>query len=66
MVVDYRQADFTDALSDYDLAIDALGGDNPLRTLTVLKPGGLALGVAGRRTPVSSPNSVHRHRSSSS
>ncbi|MGC5246757.1 NADP-dependent oxidoreductase [Gordonia sp. DT219] len=47
VVVDYTTTDFTDVLSDYDLAIDAVGGDNLLKTLTVLKPGGLALGVTG-------------------
>lgn len=47
VVVDYRQTDFTDVLSGYDLAIDAVGGDNLMKTLTVLKPGGLALGVTG-------------------
>ncbi|GAA1457070.1 NADP-dependent oxidoreductase [Williamsia maris] len=47
VVVDYRKADFADVLSGYDLAIDAVGGDNLMKTLTVLKPGGLALGVTG-------------------
>ncbi|WP_439032093.1 NADP-dependent oxidoreductase [Gordonia terrae] len=47
VVVDYTTTDFADVLSDYDLAIDAVGGDNLLKTLTVLKPGGLALGVTG-------------------
>lgn len=47
VVVDYKKADFAAQLSDYDLAVDAVGGDNLLRTLTVLKPGGLALGVTG-------------------
>ncbi|MCX6468861.1 MAG: NADP-dependent oxidoreductase [Corynebacteriales bacterium] len=46
-VVDYRKDDFAEVLSGYDLAIDAVGGDNLMRTLTVLKPGGLALGVTG-------------------
>lgn len=46
-VIDYKQADFTDVLSGYDLAVDAVGGDNLIKTLTILKPGGLALGVTG-------------------
>ena len=46
-VVDYKNQDFTDVLSGYDLAIDAVGGDNLLKTFTVLKPGGLAIGVTG-------------------
>ncbi|MBA4025738.1 MAG: NADPH:quinone oxidoreductase [Gordonia sp.] len=47
VVIDYRTTDFADVLSGYDLAIDAVGGDNLLRTLTVLAPGGLAIGVTG-------------------
>ncbi|KQS00540.1 NADPH:quinone oxidoreductase [Williamsia sp. Leaf354] len=47
VVIDYRTDDFAEVLSGYDLAIDAVGGDNLVRTLTVLKPGGLALGVTG-------------------
>lgn len=47
VVVDYKKADFADVLADYDLAIDAVGGENLMKTLTVLKPGGLALGVTG-------------------
>ena len=34
-------------LSGYDLVIDSLGGQNLEKSLTVLKPGGLAIGVAG-------------------
>jgi hypothetical protein len=34
-------------LSGYDLVIDSLGGHNVEKSLTVLKPGGLAIGVAG-------------------
>ncbi|PYE15490.1 NADPH:quinone reductase-like Zn-dependent oxidoreductase [Williamsia limnetica] len=47
LVIDYRTTDFADELSGYDLAIDAVGGDNLMKTLTVLAPGGLALGVTG-------------------
>ncbi len=34
-------------MSNYDLVIDSLGGQNLEKSLTVLKPGGLAIGVAG-------------------
>ncbi len=47
VVIDYRTADFADVLSGYDLAIDAVGGENLMKTLTVLAPGGLAIGVTG-------------------
>jgi NADPH:quinone reductase-like Zn-dependent oxidoreductase len=47
VVVDYTKPNFSKALSDYDLVIDSLGGQNLEKSLTVLMPGGLAIGVAG-------------------
>ena len=47
VVVDYTNQDFSKTLSGYDLVIDSLGGQNLEKSLTVLKPGGLAIGVAG-------------------
>ena len=47
VVVDYTTQDFSQELSGYDLVIDSLGGPNLEKSLTVLKPGGLAIGVAG-------------------
>lgn len=47
VVIDYTTQDFAQELSDYDLVIDTLGGRNLEKSLTVLKPGGLAVGVAG-------------------
>lgn len=47
VVIDYTTQDFSQLLSGYDLVIDSLGGQNLTRSLTVLKPGGLAIGVAG-------------------
>jgi NADPH:quinone reductase-like Zn-dependent oxidoreductase len=47
VVVDYTKQDFSQVLSGYDLVIDSLGGENLEESLTVLKPGGLAIGVAG-------------------
>ena len=41
------QEDFAEILSGYDLVVDSLGGENLLKSLTVLKPGGLAIGVTG-------------------
>ncbi|GAA2059865.1 NADP-dependent oxidoreductase [Williamsia deligens] len=46
-VIDYRTTDFAEVLSGYDLVIDAVGGENLLKSFTVLRPGGLALGVTG-------------------
>ncbi len=47
VVVDYTKQDFSHVLSGYDLVIDSLGSQNLEKSLTVLKPGGLAIGVAG-------------------
>jgi NADPH:quinone reductase-like Zn-dependent oxidoreductase len=46
-VIDYTKADFTQVLSGYDVVLDSLGGDNLAKSLTVLKPGGLAISVVG-------------------
>ena len=47
VVIDYSTKDFAEILSGYDLVVDSLGGENLLKSLTVLKPGGLAIGVTG-------------------
>ena len=46
-MVDYTEQDFSRVLSGYDLVVDSVGGQNLEKSLTVLKPGGLAIGVAG-------------------
>ncbi|MGW1270383.1 NADP-dependent oxidoreductase [Streptomyces sp. NPDC002491] len=47
VVVDYAKEDFSKVLSGYDLVLDSLGGANLEKSLTVLRPGGLAIGVVG-------------------
>jgi NADPH:quinone reductase-like Zn-dependent oxidoreductase len=47
VVIDYTTRDFAEILSDYDVVLDAVGEENLVKSLTVLKPGGLAIGVAG-------------------
>src|SRR5207302_240849 len=44
-VIDYTKVDFAESLSDYDVVLDTLGGDNLANSLTVLRPGGLAISV---------------------
>ncbi|MEV6951654.1 NADP-dependent oxidoreductase [Streptomyces sp. NPDC051183] len=39
-LIDYRSADFTEAVSDVDVVIDSLGGEAGERSLKVLRPGG--------------------------
>jgi NADPH:quinone reductase-like Zn-dependent oxidoreductase len=46
-VIDYTKANFAEVLSGYDVVLDSLGGDNLAKSMTVLKPGGLAISVVG-------------------
>lgn len=51
LVVDYKKEDFSTLLKDYDVVLDALGGETLDKSLRVLKPGGLAIGLAGPPDP---------------
>jgi NADPH:quinone reductase-like Zn-dependent oxidoreductase len=51
VVVDYKEEDFADVLSGYDVVLDSLGGENLEKSLTVLKPGGQAISVTGPPDP---------------
>ena len=50
-VVDYTEVDFADVLRDYDVVLDSLGTASLEKSLTVLKPGGLAISVVGPPDP---------------
>lgn len=45
--VDYNNHRFEEVLSDIDVVFDIVGGDNPLRSIKVLKPGGRLVAIAG-------------------
>jgi NADPH:quinone reductase-like Zn-dependent oxidoreductase len=51
VVVDYTKENFAEVLSGYDVVLDSRGGENLERSLTVLKPGGQAIGVSGPPDP---------------
>ncbi|MEU7811137.1 NADP-dependent oxidoreductase [Pseudonocardia sp. NPDC049154] len=51
LVVDYRKDDFAQLLRDVDVVLDPLGGENLDKSLRVLRPGGLAIGIAGPPDP---------------
>ena len=51
VVIDYRTQDFEEELTGYDLVLDSLGGENLAKSLRVLRPGGLAIGIQGPPTP---------------
>lgn len=40
-VIDYRETDVVEAAQDMDVVLDVLGGENQLRSLESLKPGGI-------------------------
>lgn len=50
-VIDYRSQRFDEILSGYDVVIDGVGGENLERSLRILKPGGIAIGLAGPPDP---------------
>ena len=51
VVIDYRNEDFEQILSGYDLVLDSLGRPNLQKSLRILKPGGKAIGIAGPPDP---------------
>jgi len=51
LVIDYRTQDFETLVQGYDLVLDSQGGDTLARSIPVLKPGGLVIGIAGPPDP---------------
>lgn len=51
VVVDYRHQDFSTALRGYDMVLDSVGGTNLEKSFQVLRPGGIAVGIAGPPDP---------------
>ena len=51
VVIDYRTQDFETVDHDYDVILDSQGGDTLAKSLRVLKPGGVAIGIAGPPDP---------------
>jgi NADPH:quinone reductase-like Zn-dependent oxidoreductase len=51
VVIDYRKQDFERFLHDYDVVLDSQGADTLAKSLRVLKPGGIAIGIAGPPDP---------------
>ncbi|MEU5088527.1 NADP-dependent oxidoreductase [Streptomyces sp. NPDC021356] len=44
-VIDYTRIDFCTAVSDVDVVVDSIGGDTEIRSLDVLRPGGLLISL---------------------
>jgi NADPH:quinone reductase-like Zn-dependent oxidoreductase len=51
VVIDYRTEDFETVVHDYDVVLDSQGADTLAKSLRVLKPGGIAIGIAGPPDP---------------
>lgn len=51
VVIDFTAQDFTEVVSGYDVVLDSLGPASLEKSLTVLKPGGLAISVVGPPDP---------------
>ncbi|MEV4778708.1 NADP-dependent oxidoreductase [Burkholderia sp. LMU1-1-1.1] len=51
IVIDYKSDDFSLRLRDYDLVLDSQGGVTQKKSLSVLKPGGKVVGIAGPPDP---------------
>ncbi|MDG9717324.1 NADP-dependent oxidoreductase [Streptomyces sp. DH24] len=43
--VDYRETDFADVVKDADVVLDTLGEDTSVRSLRVLRPGGIVVSI---------------------
>ncbi len=51
IVVDYRTQDFEKVIEDYDVVLDSQGAETLAKSLRILKPGGIAVGIAGPPDP---------------
>jgi NADPH:quinone reductase-like Zn-dependent oxidoreductase len=52
IVIDYTTQDFAAELSGYDVVLDTQGGETLEKSLSVLKPGGTVISVAGPPEPL--------------
>lgn len=46
-VIDYKNEDFSEKLKDIDVVFDLVGGETQLKSLKVLKPGGILVSTVG-------------------
>ncbi|MGN6174566.1 MAG: NADP-dependent oxidoreductase [Streptosporangiaceae bacterium] len=51
VVIDYKREAFEEVLRGYDVVLDSLGGQTLEKSLRVLRPGGIAIGLAGPPDP---------------
>lgn len=46
-IIDYRETPFETVVKDIDVVLETVGGEQTLRSLSVLKPGGVLVAIAG-------------------
>lgn len=51
IVIDYRTQDFENVVEGYDVVLDSQSGETLAKSLRVLKPGGIVIGIAGPPDP---------------
>lgn len=51
LVIDYKREDFEKVLRGYDVVLDSRGGQTLEKSLRVLRPGGIVIGIAGPPDP---------------
>ncbi|MFE5894507.1 NADP-dependent oxidoreductase [Streptomyces sp. NPDC056468] len=44
-LIDYRESDFAEVAKDVDVVLDTLGGETSVRSLSVLRPGGVVVSI---------------------
>ncbi|WP_369275152.1 NADP-dependent oxidoreductase [Streptomyces sp. R11] len=44
-LIDYRETDFAEVAKDVDVVLDTLGGETSVRSLSVLRPGGVVVSI---------------------
>jgi NADPH:quinone reductase-like Zn-dependent oxidoreductase len=49
--IDYRETDFAEAVKDVDVVLDMLGGETALKSLRVLRPGGIVVSIVPMGKP---------------
>ena len=49
--IDYRETDFAEAVKDVDVVLDMLGGETALKSLRVLRPGGVVVSIVPMGKP---------------
>lgn len=50
-VIDYAAEDFSEKLTDIDLVFDTIGGDVQMKSLKVIRPGGILVSTVGIKDP---------------